>query len=153
MTMGNRIAEARKKKGYTQEYVALILGISRQAVYKWEKDQSRPDTTNLIALAELLDVTVDDLISATPKKRVDHAKLLRCFSSYSFFISLALYITGIFTGVLDEMAQIPARSFRMGIPWLFYGDSLAAIFLLFVVILLFAASIFLAVVANSLSKK
>ena len=52
MTIGNRIAELRKAKGFTQEYVADQLGVSRQAVSKWEQDQTSPDTKNLIALAE-----------------------------------------------------------------------------------------------------
>jgi len=59
MTIGNRIAELRKSSGYSQEYVAEKLGISRQAVSKWEMDQSSPDTNNLIALAELFGVSVE----------------------------------------------------------------------------------------------
>ena len=54
MTMGNRIAKARKEKCFTQEYVAESLGISRQAVFKWEKNQTKPDTANLIALSEMI---------------------------------------------------------------------------------------------------
>lgn len=59
MTIGNRICQLRKSKGYTQEYVADQLGVSRQAVSKWEQDQTSPDTKNLIALAQLLDTSVE----------------------------------------------------------------------------------------------
>ena len=59
MTIGERIRELRRNKDYSQEYVAAILGVSRQAVSKWENDISSPDTQNLIALAELLDSTVE----------------------------------------------------------------------------------------------
>ncbi len=59
--LGGRIAALRKEKGYSQEYVAEQVGVSRQAVSKWEQDQSAPDTYNLIALAELFGVTVDFL--------------------------------------------------------------------------------------------
>ena len=59
MTIGERIRELRRSKDYSQEYIAAILGVSRQAVSKWENDISSPDTKNLIALAELLDSTVE----------------------------------------------------------------------------------------------
>lgn len=61
MTIGNRISELRKKYSYSQEYVASKLGVSRQAVSKWETDQTAPDTNNLIALAELFNVSVEYL--------------------------------------------------------------------------------------------
>ncbi len=153
MTMGKRIAEARKKKGYTQEYVALTLGVSRQAVYKWEKDQSRPDTTNLMALAELLDVTVDHLISGGKMQQKNHESLLLRLNGYCCFISLALYTAGIFTLVLDEMVSIPinSRGDRIGIPFLIYGDSIAAVLLLFVVILLLVIGVILGILSSKLS--
>ena len=59
MTIGQRIAEQRKKCGYSQIYVAKKLNVSRQAVSHWEMDAAAPDTYNLIALAELLGVTVE----------------------------------------------------------------------------------------------
>ena len=59
MTIGQRICELRKEKGYSQEYVAERLDVTRQAVSKWETDLSAPDTYNLIALAELLGVSVE----------------------------------------------------------------------------------------------
>lgn len=61
MSIGQRIGELRKSHGYSQEYVAEQLNISRQAVFKWEQDLSAPDTYNLIALAELLGVSVEYL--------------------------------------------------------------------------------------------
>lgn len=59
MTIGQRIAELRKERGYSQEYVAEKLDVTRQAVSKWECDASAPDTYNLIALAELFGVSVE----------------------------------------------------------------------------------------------
>ncbi len=59
MSIGNRIRELRKKHNYSQEYVAEQLDVSRQAVSKWEQDQTSPDTNNLIALAELFGVSVE----------------------------------------------------------------------------------------------
>ena len=59
MTIGQRISELRKDHGYSQEYVAEKLDVSRQAVSKWECDASAPDTYNLIALSELFGVSVE----------------------------------------------------------------------------------------------
>ena len=61
MTLGERIGNLRRDAGYSQEYVAENLGVSRQAVSKWETDLSSPDTENLIKLAELLNTSVQFL--------------------------------------------------------------------------------------------
>lgn len=61
MSIGNRISELRKQFNYSQEYVAEQLDVSRQAVSKWEQDQTAPDTNNLIALAQLFRVSVEYL--------------------------------------------------------------------------------------------
>ena len=63
MTLGQRIKECRQKAGLSQEKVAELVGVSRQAVTKWESDQSAPNTDNLFKLAEILGTTVDFLIS------------------------------------------------------------------------------------------
>lgn len=61
MNMGNTIKELRTKKLMSQEKIAEELGVSRQSVSKWENGLSNPDTANLIALAQLLEVSVDEL--------------------------------------------------------------------------------------------
>ncbi len=60
-TIGTRIAKLRNEYSYSQEYVAEKLGVSRQAVSKWEQSQSSPDTENLIALSQLFNVSVEYL--------------------------------------------------------------------------------------------
>lgn len=62
MTIGKRIALLRKEKGLTQEELATHMGISPQAVSKWENDQTCPDISALPKLAKLLGVTVDELL-------------------------------------------------------------------------------------------
>ena len=52
----------RTAAGYTQEYVAEALGVSRQAVSKWENGTSEPSTSNLMALAKLYGLSVDELL-------------------------------------------------------------------------------------------
>ena len=62
-TIGSRIAAKRKALGMTQEDLAKILGVSSQAVSKWENDVSCPDITLLPQLANALNCTTDALLS------------------------------------------------------------------------------------------
>ena len=60
--IANRLQKLRKEKGYSQEELAEKLGISRQAVSKWERAESSPDTDNLICLARLYNISLDELL-------------------------------------------------------------------------------------------
>ena len=62
MTVGERIKTCRQNTGMSQEKIADLIGVSRQAVTKWEADQSAPNTENLFKLAELFGTTVDMLL-------------------------------------------------------------------------------------------
>lgn len=62
-TIGSRIAENRRRIGMTQEELAAKLAVSAQAVSKWENDITCPDVMTLPKLAELLGITVDELLS------------------------------------------------------------------------------------------
>ena len=62
LTIGKRIGLLRKEKGMTQEELAEHMGISPQAVSKWENDQTCPDISALPKLSKLLGVTVDELL-------------------------------------------------------------------------------------------
>lgn len=59
----DRLQALRKSHGYSQDALAEKLGISRQAVSKWERGESSPDTDNLIALANLYGITLDQLLN------------------------------------------------------------------------------------------
>lgn len=61
--IANRLVELRKKSGFSQEQLADKLGLSRQAVSKWERAEASPDTDNLICLAKLYGVSLDDLLN------------------------------------------------------------------------------------------
>ena len=63
MSVGQRITELRKEQNISQLQLAKTLGISRQAVSKWENDQSLPDTENMIRLADILDSDIEYLSS------------------------------------------------------------------------------------------
>lgn len=58
----NKLYELRKNNGLSQEELADKIGVSRQAVSKWERGEASPDTDNLIALANLYNVSLDELI-------------------------------------------------------------------------------------------
>lgn len=62
MTLGERLKMYRTQKGLSQEKIAEMLDVSRQAVTKWEAGQTTPSSDNLIALANLYDVSLDELI-------------------------------------------------------------------------------------------
>ncbi len=62
LAMAQRLVDRRKAAGISQEALAAQLGVSRQAVSKWERSESSPDTDNLIALAALYGVSLDELL-------------------------------------------------------------------------------------------
>ncbi len=66
ITTANRLYELRKQHGYSQDELADKLNVSRQAISKWERSESSPDTDNLIALARLYGVSLDELLNYTP---------------------------------------------------------------------------------------
>ena len=61
-SLGEALRAHRTKCKMTQEFVAETLGVSRQAVSKWENGTSDPSTSNLFALAKLYGVSVEDLL-------------------------------------------------------------------------------------------
>lgn len=62
--LGQTLRAARLSRGLTQGQLAVRLGVTRQAISKWEQDQSQPDLDNLRQLAEIYGCTLDDLLGA-----------------------------------------------------------------------------------------
>lgn len=62
MTLGEKIREARRKCGFSQEQLAEKMSVSRSAIAKWETDKGLPDVGNLKTLARLLNASVDQLL-------------------------------------------------------------------------------------------
>jgi transcriptional regulator with XRE-family HTH domain len=67
-TLGKKISDLRREKGIKQEEMAEQLGVSPQAVSKWENDISCPDIMLLPKIAQLFNVSIDSLLSNEPKK-------------------------------------------------------------------------------------
>ena len=63
MTLGQRIQELRKQKGLSQEGLGEKLGVSRQAVSRWEMDGAVPEVDKLVAMAKLFGVSLDQLLT------------------------------------------------------------------------------------------
>lgn len=62
MTLGNKLSRLRKENNYTQEQLADMLGVSRQAISKWESDTTYPETEKLIRMSELFGCSLDYLL-------------------------------------------------------------------------------------------
>jgi len=76
MNIADRIQYLRKQKGLSQEELADKIGVSRQAVSKWESEQSTPDLDKIIVMSDLFEVTTDYIlkgiepVSTTSKKTI-----------------------------------------------------------------------------------
>lgn len=104
-TMGAAIAALRKEKGMTQLELAEQMGVTDKAVSKWERDLSCPDVASLPKLAQILGVTVDELMhhSRMPQKKEPNALVpLICRG-----IALAM---GVAVVVLSVLKQIDVYS-------------------------------------------
>ena len=97
MNMADRIQYLRKNKGISQEELADKVGVSRQAVSKWESEQSTPDVEKIILLSDLFDVTTDYLlkgiepVSENTTEKSD-ARIFSLVGSVLNFIGLAAAI-------------------------------------------------------------
>ncbi len=63
MTFAEKLKSIRKQAGMSQEQLAEKLGVSRQAVTKWETDSGIPDIENMMAISVLFDISIDELLS------------------------------------------------------------------------------------------
>ena len=62
MSLGNKLAEARRKQNLTQEQLAEKLDVTRQAVSRWESDAAYPETDKIVRMAQILEVSCDYLL-------------------------------------------------------------------------------------------
>ncbi|MDR0490078.1 MAG: helix-turn-helix domain-containing protein [Oscillospiraceae bacterium] len=74
MTIEERIQELRKGKGLSQEQLADVLGVSRQAVSKWESGLSLPEVEKLIAMSILFEVTIDYILKGESPPKQDNRR-------------------------------------------------------------------------------
>ena len=89
MTLGQKLKEIRKKFGLSQEQLAEIINVSRQAITKWETDAGLPDTENLKELSRIFGISIDYLLDnnnelplLVMKKKLDKENYKNKISSY-----------------------------------------------------------------------
>lgn len=76
MTIADRIQSLRKSKGMSQEELADAVGVSRQAVSKWESEQATPDLDKVIIMSDIFEVTTDYLLKGIEPIRTDDHKTM-----------------------------------------------------------------------------
>ena len=105
MTLGENLQRLRKEKGLSQEEVAQALFVSRQSVSKWETDKAEPGVDNLKALANLYEVTLDQLTGRTQAEYTykDGEKKTPADQYRTIaLIRLALWVVLVMVGQLEE---------------------------------------------------
>ena len=68
MEFNNKLYELRKQKGFSQEELANRLNVSRQTISKWEVGESSPDMEKLVAISDLFEVSLDELVKGEESK-------------------------------------------------------------------------------------
>ena len=106
-TLGKKIAELRKGKGMTQLDLAQRIGVTDKAVSKWERDLSYPDISSFPRLAEILGVSIDELMQSNVEKKVESGKIDDVVGLILRSIALAM---GVAVTVLSIMDALDTRS-------------------------------------------
>lgn len=135
MKFAERILYCRKKALLSQEELAGRLGVSRQAVSKWETGESIPDMNNLAALAEVLDVSLDWLIKGEEDKREENPRDKRPFEErlpnflgnmvkrFGWLVGVRMAIAGVMFVFIGLFANIGARNIFNGFNNPFFQDA------------------------------
>ena len=96
MNMADRIQYLRKSKGISQEELADKVGVSRQAVSKWESEQSTPDLEKIIILSEFFEVTTDYILKGIEPTKDKDEKGKEIISRILYISSTAFIAIGLF---------------------------------------------------------
>ncbi len=110
--IGNRIQDLRKKAGMSQDDLADQVGVSRQAISKWERSEAMPELYNLITISEVLNVSLDELAGkekasnetyqTTPEQGKPRTNVLKIVALIFITLPCLLLIISIFAVILDE---------------------------------------------------
>ena len=105
-SMGETIYNLRKEKGMTQKDLADKLGITDKAVSKWERNVAYPDTATIPALAEILEVSVEELLNAkaAPAPVKNHTDEIVDLVLKA--VPLAMGVAVVVTSVLGELDTV-----------------------------------------------
>ena len=121
MNLADRIQSLRKARGISQEELADRLGVSRQAVSKWESEQSMPDLNKIIALSEYFEVTTDYLLKGIEPVR-EEAKTKREADARVFAITgTAFDAMGVFVAAAVWAQEQQPMAVVIGLIFLIMG--------------------------------
>ena len=129
MNMAQRIQTLRKEKGISQEELANALNISRQAVSKWESQQSLPDLDNIVALSIYFNVTTDYILKGTQTQI--HTKKHIVISKTLYMVSAALLFIGLLFTIFDWYEHVSMYAVLIGIVIQICGGIVMVLQLLF----------------------
>lgn len=102
MSIADRIQSLRKSKGISQEELADKVGVSRQAVSKWESEQSVPDLDKIITMSDYFEVTTDYLLKGIETNYKQEAKEdYSTFSKVLFVASVAFSAMGVIAAITN----------------------------------------------------
>lgn len=83
MEFNNKLYELRKQKGFSQEELANRLNVSRQTISKWEVGESTPDMEKLVAISDLFEVSIDELVKGEEPKLAEPSEQIVKSELYS----------------------------------------------------------------------
>ena len=122
-TLGMMIAELRKEKGMTQLELAERMGVTDKAVSKWERDLSCPDINSLPNLAEILGVTVDELMQIKKEAENPSQSVQDIIQLVFKVVPLAMGVAVVVLSVMGEL-EIQGGFTMLGIGLFCIGVSL-----------------------------
>ena len=111
-TFGNIIVALRREKGMTQSELAEKMGVTDKAVSKWERDLSFPDASSLPKLAEIFNITVDELMQVKTKQQkiASNNKVSEFITLALKGVALAMGVAVVVLSVLNELETNSALS-------------------------------------------
>ena len=119
MTLGEKLSKLRKENNYTQEQLADVLGVSRQAISKWESNITYPETDKLIRISELFHCSLDYLLKETEeiynKNQYNEAGILSLGLLSLGLLSFGLFALGILSAGSISLGVFSAGSISLGI--------------------------------------
>lgn len=101
-TLGEIISCLRKEKGMTQNDLAEKMSVTDKAVSKWERNLSCPDINSIPRLAEILDVSIDELLNAQ-KRNAESNKIEKITNIALIGVGLAMGICVVVTSILNQI--------------------------------------------------
>ncbi len=111
LSLGEKISTMRKDKNMTQAQLAELMNVTDKAVSKWERNLSCPDINSLPRLAEIFDITVDELISNREIKEIynvnpHYLTILLILKSIALAMGVAVFVIAAMANIKGNVADI-----------------------------------------------